>query len=308
MLKHLLVPLDGSKMSEAVLAPTAELAAKAGARVTLLHVIERGAHATVHGQRHLVEPREAEQYLREVAARGFPAGVPVGWHVHRRRIGRVAHSLVRHADQLQPDLIIMCSHGPVRLRDRVLGNIAQQTIHRQAVPVLLFRSQPGRPCFPFRNVLVPLDGQTPHEHGLAPAAEMARLCGAGLVLITVVPTAGELPGEQAASATLLPSATRQFLDLRQQQAVEYLRAHVEWLRAVGLDAHGQVARGAPDRLIQEAAEELGVDLIALGTHGKAGTDAFWSGSLTPKLLRRAKTSFLLVPVPDAPDGSAEAVQ
>ena len=43
MFKHLLVPLDGSRMAEAVLPAAISLAGEKKARLTLLHVIERGA-------------------------------------------------------------------------------------------------------------------------------------------------------------------------------------------------------------------------------------------------------------------------
>jgi len=75
------------------------------------------------------------------------------------------------------------------------------------------------------------------------------------------------------------------------------------LQAEALEASGRVARGRPDRLILAAARETDSDLIVLATHGRAGTDAFWSGTLTPKLLRGARASFLLVPAPDAAAGS-----
>ena len=44
MFKHLLVPLDGSHMAEASLPAAVSLAKTMGARVTLFHVIERGAN------------------------------------------------------------------------------------------------------------------------------------------------------------------------------------------------------------------------------------------------------------------------
>ena len=57
MFKHILVPLDGSNLSEAALTPAAILAEKFKAPVTLLHVIEQGAPSEVHADRHLTKPR-----------------------------------------------------------------------------------------------------------------------------------------------------------------------------------------------------------------------------------------------------------
>src|SRR5919202_2263342 len=76
-IKHLLVPLDGSRLAEAALPAATMLAERLGARVTLLHVMERHAPATVHGERHLTRAGEAEAYLNGVASRFADAGVPV---------------------------------------------------------------------------------------------------------------------------------------------------------------------------------------------------------------------------------------
>src|SRR5437764_776641 len=50
---RLLVPLDGSRLGEAVLPLAAHLAIACGATVVLLHVVERAPPAQVHGDRPL---------------------------------------------------------------------------------------------------------------------------------------------------------------------------------------------------------------------------------------------------------------
>jgi nucleotide-binding universal stress UspA family protein len=61
---HLLVPLDGSQLTEVVLPAAVTLASRSRSRVTLLHVIEHNTPRTVHGERHLNDIPEAEAYLR----------------------------------------------------------------------------------------------------------------------------------------------------------------------------------------------------------------------------------------------------
>jgi nucleotide-binding universal stress UspA family protein len=48
--------------------------------------------------------------------------------------------------------------------------------------------------------------------------------------------------------------------------------------------------------IIDTAQKAGVDLIVLGTHGKAGMDAFWAGSIGPKVSSRSHLPLLLVPI------------
>ncbi len=305
MLKRLLIPLDGTSMAEAVL-PTADwLARKAGAAVTLLHVLERGAPATVHGARHLRTAAEAEAYLKQVASQSFRAGTRVDWHVHDRQVADVAHSLVDHADEMAPDFVIMSAHGEGGVRDWISGNIAQQVVHQGITPVLLLR-QTGDSGAPvqFANILVPLDGNPDHEQGLPVAGAIAQVCEVPLKLLTVVPTPESLSGPAAAVASLLPESTRKHLGFAECEAAQYLGAHVDRLSAQGVCATACVARGDPTGVIVETARKLAADLVVLGTHGKAGTQAFWEGSMAQRLLRRVSASVLLVPAPGDRAGSA----
>ena len=296
MLRRLLVPLDGSRASEAVLPMAAFLAEHAGAGVTLLHVIERHAPPTVHGERHLTTAAEAEAYLAETARRHFPTGVAVQWHVHAPEITDVPQSLAEHAEELESDLVVMLAHGRKQLQRWLFGTVAQQVLRQNRAPVLLVHAAAdGTVAVPFRKILVPLDGRAEHEAGLPAAVGLARLASAPVHLLMVVRTPSALAGSEAATGQLLPAATREVLELAEQEGVQYLQRHVERLREAGLSASATVARGEPADVIRETAARLGADLIVLGTHGSAGVEAFWSGSLGQRLLGRIPASFLLAP-------------
>ena len=57
----------------------------------------------------------------------------------------------------------------------------------------------------------------------------------------------------------------------------------------------EVLRGDPAEVIGEAAAVGQFDLIVIGTHGKIGTDAFWSGSVASKICLSCDTPLLLIP-------------
>ena len=63
---RILVPLDGSRLAEAVMPAARSLAAKLGARVLLLHVLEREPPEAVHGEPHLGTSQEALTYLESL--------------------------------------------------------------------------------------------------------------------------------------------------------------------------------------------------------------------------------------------------
>lgn len=59
---------------------------------------------------------------------------------------------------------------------------------------------------------------------------------------------------------------------------------------------GEVQRGDPAKQITRSAREFQADLIVLGTHSKTAMDAFWFGSVTPRIATQTHLSLLLVPV------------
>jgi nucleotide-binding universal stress UspA family protein len=295
MFKNILVPLDGSKLSEASLAPAAYLAQKLKSPVTLLHIIEQDAPAEVHKERHLTQPEEAEAYLKE-AARAFPAGVKVETHVHTVPVADVVRSIVEHATtEFQPDLIVMCTHGRGGMRDVLFGNIAQQVVARTTTPLLLIKLAASG--FKLEKILVPLDPDSAHDDSLPLAESLAKFFDPQLHLLSVIPTFSTLGGEQAAISTLMPAATQALLDLKEETAQRDLRDHVDELRDAGLQAVAQTLRGDPASTIVKIAEQSGVDMIILSTHGKAGMGAFWARSVAPKVAQSTKTPLLLMPLP-----------
>jgi nucleotide-binding universal stress UspA family protein len=299
MFKHLLVPLDGSRMAEASLPAAVYLARTLGAMVTLFHVIERGAKQEIHGERHLTDAKEAKGYLDEVAVRAFPADIPVERHVHNSEVNDVARSIVDHVGKVGPDLIVMCTHGRGGLSDFMFSSIAQQVVGLDITPVLLIPPAAigaQSTTFSCNRILVTLDGNADHEEGLRVASSLAEICRGELFLLMVVHTFKTLAGEQAATAKILPNATQALLDLAEQDAKEYLQHHIIMLKADVVTATADVRRGDPAIVIINTAEQKRADLIVLATHGKTAMDAFWSGSATPNVASRSVIPLLLVPV------------
>jgi nucleotide-binding universal stress UspA family protein len=298
MFKHFVLPLDGSHLAEAALPAAAYLSLKLGARVTLTHIIERDAPKEVHGERHLAQPEEAHAYLEEIARKAFSASVHVECHVHTIESSDVSRSIVEHVQELTPDLIIMCTHGRGGLRDLFFGSIAQQVVGLGSTPVLLVRplENGGAPAFACHTILVPLDGIPDHEQGLCLAVPLARACAADMHLLVVVPTPGTLTGQQAVTRRLLPGATREMLDISEEGASNYLRDCMASMQAQDISVTGEVRRGEPADTIMETARRMNADMVVLTTHGKVGLDAFWSGSIAPKVSRWFTIPLLLVPV------------
>ncbi|HEX7567036.1 MAG TPA: universal stress protein [Anaerolineaceae bacterium] len=298
MFKHLLVPLDGSKLAEASLPAAVTLCRVLGSAVMLLHIIEKDVSPEIHGDRHLTNEEDACKYLDQVARDFFPPEVEVETHVHTEQVSDITRSIVDHTGEFAPDLIVMCTHGEGGWREFMMGSIAQQVIGRARTPILLVKAgEPGVIAFTaFKKILVPLDGELEHEQCLPVAAELARQFNAGLNLMTVVPTLGTLAGKRAATGWMLPGTTRAILDIDEQTASEYLEKMALEQRAAGIKVTTFVQRGDPAQQILNAAQPQDFDLIVLVTHGKGGMRAFWAGSVGPRVVIEAKIPLLLMPV------------
>jgi nucleotide-binding universal stress UspA family protein len=296
VIRQVLVPLDGSRLAEAVLPVAAAVAKAFGAQVRLFHVVEHKAPATVHGEQHLTDADQAEAYLAEVARRPVLAGQPVDAHVHRPEAGNVAESVADHAVEFNADVVALSTHGSRGLRDVLFGTIAMQTLKRGDTPILLVPPAGAGAARAFQphHVLVPLDGSPGHEQALPFAEALARAWKGEVHLEVVVPTANTLSGHQAATKVLLPSATRHVLDLAEQGAEEYVEALAARLKAEGLSVGAHVSRGDPAVCLIQAASDTRADLVVLATHARGVLNAFWSGSLTPKVVAKLDRPMLLV--------------
>lgn len=298
MFKHILLPLDGSSLAESVLPAAEYLARVFGAKITLVHIIEKDGQAMVHGERHLTQPAEAEAYLAQIRQRAFAPETAVSLHIHESAMQDVAQGIVEHQDELAPDLIVMCSHGRGGFRDLVFGSIAQQVITSGRVPVLLVRPQAadGQKRFECRSILAPTDGRPHHEVGLLTAARLAQTTRARLNLIAVAPTLETLAGRQAATGRFMPGATRTMLEIVEDELRSYLGGMAERFQTEGVAVSALVGRGDPAALIARNAETTHADLIVFATHGKAGTKAFWAHSVGAKVLAQTSRPALLVPI------------
>ena len=295
-MRHILVPLDGSTLAEAALPAAATIAKAFAARFTLFHVVEDWAPERVHGQPHLTEGDEAQQYLARVAQRPILSGLDVECHVHRAETGDVADSIMAHADELHADLVVLSAHGHGGLKSLVFGSVPLRALTRGRTPILLVNPTPQGEAPPFtcRRILVPLDGSAAHEPVFSLVAPLARGMDAELHLLVVVPTAKTLSGHTAVAGALMPMATRAVLDLAEQDAESYVRGLRDRIGQAGLAVTWSVARGEPLAVLIRTAKESGADLVAMATHARGAMEGFWAGSLTPKLMQRLDRPMLLV--------------
>lgn len=296
-IRSLLVPLDGSRLAEAAIPTAIAVARVFAARVVLLHVLEADPPAEVHGQPHLTTNEDATAYLRQAEIGFWAAGVSVESHVHTNPERNVSASIAGHAEELNIDQIVMANHGSGGLRGFLFGRVAQQVLQSGRRPVLAIPVDEMAPKTSFepRRLALLLNRTAESEAAIPISILFAKAFDAPIHLIFVVPTVGTLAGERSASATLLPSATRELLNLEESSASEYLERVAAMLINYDLDITWSVTRGEPASRAVEEAERNEAGVVVMTTHARGGLIGLWSGSVGSKVLTRSTIPLLLVP-------------
>lgn len=144
---HLLVPVDGSELSDQAVARAVELAKNVGARITFFHA-EPGLPVSLAGLGEQVDPRtldmlvtasreQCREILREACSTAEAAGLSAE---SRSVINPMPHeAIVEAAKEVGADLIVMASHGRRGLSALLLGSETQKVLIHSTLPVLVVR-------------------------------------------------------------------------------------------------------------------------------------------------------------------------
>jgi nucleotide-binding universal stress UspA family protein len=143
---HVLVPVDGSALSELAIPEATELGELFGARYTLLEVVlppfgimpDAIAPVVVYQPDIEVLRSDASAYLDRLAAPLRASGREVDTAVVIQP--QAAAGILEEAVTRRADLIVMSSHGRSGWRRYALGSVADKVLRGASVPVLMFRA------------------------------------------------------------------------------------------------------------------------------------------------------------------------
>lgn len=139
----------------------------------------------------------------------------------------------------------------------------------------------------YQKALIPLDGSTPAEAplgGLPDGVDELVLCR------VLEPHAPVAPGVATGLGLILTQPARDRSE--HDEALDYL---TQVAASRGEKTTLLLLSGSPADEIVRAAQEQGVDLVALATHGRSGPKRWLLGSVAESVLRRAPCPVLLFP-------------
>lgn len=286
--------LFAGDLSEASLAAFAAACALAGESGTRLHVLTVDEPALVaepsgparNARLPAILPPQTAAHLGAVEGqlREFYRAAPnvvADYHV---RAGHAAEEILRAADDLDVDLVVLGTEGRGGVRRMACGSVAEAVLRRSRRPVMVVRN-PGeaRGTAGIRRILHPTDFSEGSRPALAMARVLARAERAELVLIHVAPEA--VPGGGAFFAPPVVEPEREQLARLEEQSAAALP---------GLSVRSHLCQGDAAGEIVLAADDFQCDLIVMGSHGRTGLRRLLMGSVAESVCRNAPCPVLII--------------
>ncbi len=278
---RVVVAADFSRRSDAALAWVAGLRGLGPMDVTVLHVYSPGVErerlglsvpASLGGPNPELEEVLARQLSHRVWGPGGPGDLKLEV---RPGSGRVADHLVREAEALRADLIVVGTHQREGL-DRIrYGSVSQGVLHEAAVSVAVVPGPAPESDARVHRVLVGVDFSPASERAVRLALSLIGSTGT-LWLVHV-----RKRGEHAEDPQLLRGQLRRMVPARVERS--------------GVTVDAQVVESSdPADALCKCAEQADADLICLGTRGRSGLTGTLMGSVSQSLVASSKRPVLLV--------------
>jgi nucleotide-binding universal stress UspA family protein len=294
--EKILCPVDFSVSSDLALEYALALARLHASEVSVMHVLPR-VLADPDLYPYLSEPvltsgetrdRALEQlgsFVHRALDRGIAAEVIL-------EDGEIVDAVVKKAEKLSADLIVVGTHGRRGFRRLLLGSVTERLLRQSTVPVLSVAPHsvvPPRDRTPFRKVLCPIDFSPSSMAGLD-------------VAFGLLGEEGELTILHAVEFYLDPSLGEAIAyDLSELRDRHRAQAEKKLQEAIPKDMGSRVRlktqvleSGAPYKEILREAEKEASDAIVMGVAGRSAADLFFFGSTTNQVVRAATCPVLTV--------------
>ena len=144
MYKKILVPLDGSKTAEGVLAHAKALAFSEGAEIILLNVAANPAREFIFDDPSIASKsvdkqiEKARSYMQDIENQLKKEGYKVSSILGE---GAAAEVILKLAEQENIDVITMSTHGRTGPTRWLIGSVAERVVRNSKVPVMLIRAK-----------------------------------------------------------------------------------------------------------------------------------------------------------------------
>jgi nucleotide-binding universal stress UspA family protein len=298
MFNHILVPLDGSALAECVI-PHARIVAEAlGARITLLHVLERSLspdlNNTINPLDWHIRKTEAQTYLDRMTAFLLDS-VPDVCNVIVE--GHAPEEVIDYAHHNNVDLIALSSHGKSGLSSWNVSSVVQKIVLRSYISTFIIRAYKTTGGYKgkvaYKKILITLDCSQRAESALPLAISLARHQGARLLLAHVVrrpETPGHLPRSREDT-----DLAEKLMDRNYSEAKHYLDQLDSQLSSTEISIQTFLHSGNnPAAILDDLVESENVHLVVLCAHGHNNVEKWPYGSVAVNFIAYGTTPLLIM--------------
>jgi nucleotide-binding universal stress UspA family protein len=292
--RHVLVPLDGSEEAETALPHAVAVASRFHSTLTLLRAAQTpsGSRATPIEAVALTvsEQQEGLRYLENIAAR-CPVG-PAAVHTVQHA-GSADDVILRHAREVDADLIVMSTLGRSGFKRLVLGSVTDEVRRQAPCPLLIVPARftcvlPRVPTY--RWIVLGLDGSRDSERALPHAVAFARAFQASIAVVRAV-----APASMAGSGGGPGPHPAALLGGGRLGAGTYLARIAADLSRSVLEVRAEPTEGAAEEALARRARVLPADLVVLASPERGLIERLVLRSVGNGVLRRAVCPVLIVP-------------
>lgn len=282
---NIVVATDFSTRSHRALRQAGLLAQAGDAQLHIIHVVDQPVDL-------IGMEREATRVLVEqIASMPELSGVRCNPVV---TTGHAFDGILRAAESVGPELIVMGQHRKQALIDMFVGTTIERVVRGGRYPVLMVNNEAQRN---YKRVLAPVD----MTEAAANAIRVALATGlmreeSATILHAFSPIGKSRMITAGAHPTTINEYVRGENDRTLSELTEFLVSSDLGSKRWSLRAE----EGSPMQVISTAVSRTRPDLLVMGTHNRSGLSRALNGSVTEEALRFLKVDILAVPPPAQP--------
>ncbi len=291
----MLIPLDGSFLSEGILPHARSFAKALEVPVKLLHVLDANSIESCFDPEHgryldviIAEMKEVKiDYLHRVA-QSFPDPSMVHYSVS---VGKPADVILEEAASDADSLIAMATHGRSGIKRWLLGSVTDKVLQATTNHLLLVRPSAeanGDKRTELKTILLPLDGSELAERTIPHVIELAKRMKLGVILLRVY----ALP-EQASDLHRID--WDDFMGRKREEGRTWLEQKVQQLERDGVDGVAYTfLEGDEAENIIDVAQKTPDNLLVICSHGRSGSGRWVLGSVANRVVHYSGERVLVI--------------
>jgi nucleotide-binding universal stress UspA family protein len=277
-MKKILVPTDFSKPATIALDVAAEIAAKAGAELTLLHVIEEAVANSMNVEGQVVADAGWEEKLftmkliekgKKQMAKLLESPKLKGLKVKDElRVGSPYHGMNAIITEKKVDLVVMGTSGRSDLEQMIIGSNTEKVVRTAHCPVLTLHTKPATTNFKSIVYATSMDKQ---EETFSRVVRTTQRLYDSTIHLVRINTPGNFQRDAVVKKYMQDFAKRLqlknytlnvFNDVNEEEGIVYF------------------------------ADSINADLIAMSTHGRTGFAHVLAGSIAEDVVNHARRPVL----------------